>query len=295
MTTGWRLTSGACSVTVMPHSERSGRRGFSNRMDIVLLYLLAGIAAGILSGLFGLGGGVIIVPVLLILFGIQGVDPAASMHMAVASSLAIIVMTSLSSVRSHWRRGGVRWNIAGAMTPGIVLGALAGALLAAWISGELLRLIFASFLLAVALRMALSRDIQRTLSLPGSAGLGAAGGGIGLISALVGIGGGSLTVPFLAKCGIGMREAVGTSAACGLPIALAGTLGYVLSGWGNPLVPDWSSGYVFWPAVLAVAVTSTLLAPVGAMLSYRLPAILLRRLFAMLLGLMAIRLFYGGF
>lgn len=259
-------------------------------MDLVLLYLAAGTAAGILSGLFGLGGGVIIVPVLLLLFGLQGIPESVSMHMAVASSLAVIVTTSIASLRAHARRGGVRWELTLALTPGIVVGALGGALLAAWISGEALRIIFALFLVAVALRMGFAGEIRSSLALPGRAALGLAGTGIGLLSALVGIGGGSLTVPFLAKCGVAMREAVGTSAACGLPIALAGAVGFVLSGWNHPELPAWTSGYVFWPAVLAVATTSSLLAPVGAMLAYRLPADLLRRLFAVLLGLMAIRL-----
>ena len=259
-------------------------------MDLVLLYLAAGVAAGILSGLFGVGGGVIIVPVLLLLFGLQGIPESVSMHMAVASSLAIIVTTSISSVHAHARRGGVRWDLALTLTPGIIVGALGGASLAAWISGDALRVIFALFLATVALRMGFSPEIRSSLTLPGRAGLGLVGSGIGVLSALVGIGGGSLSVPFLAKCGVTMREAVGTSAACGLPTALAGTIGFMISGWNHPELPPWTSGYVFWPAVLAVAITSAMLAPVGAMLAYRLPAKVLRRLFAILLGLMAVRL-----
>lgn len=259
-------------------------------MDLVFLYLAAGVVAGILSGLFGLGGGIIIVPVLLLLFGQQSIPDSVSMHMAVASSLAVIVTTSISSVRAHALRGGVRWELARALAPGIVIGALFGALIAAWISGELLRIIFALFLASVALRMGFSGEIRSSLALPGRTILRLVGGGIGLLSALVGIGGGSLTVPFLTKCGVAVREAVGTSAACGLPIALAGTIGFMISGWNHPELPDWSTGYVFWPAVVTVAVTSSLLAPVGAMLAYRLPAKLLRRLFAIMLGLMAIRL-----
>ncbi|MCK8515391.1 sulfite exporter TauE/SafE family protein [Methylonatrum kenyense] len=263
-------------------------------MSFVLLYLAAGIAAGILSGLFGLGGGVIIVPILLLVFTLQGIADSVSMHMAVASSLAIIVTTSIASIRAHARRGGVRWELALSLVPGIVVGALAGALLAAWISGEALRIIFATFLAITALRMGFAGEIRRALTLPGRAGMSLVGSGIGLLSALVGIGGGSLTVPFLAKCGVAMREAVGTSAACGLPIALAGTIGFMISGWNHADLPNWTSGYVFWPAVLAVAITSTLLAPVGAMLAYRLPATLLRRLFAVLLALMAIRLLFDA-
>ncbi len=259
----------------------------------LMIYLGAGAVAGLIGGLFGLGGGVVMVPVMLFVFTAQGLPEAATMHMAVASSLAIIVLTSLSSVRAHHRLRGVLWPVFVRLAPGIVAGALAGAWFADSLSAAALQNVFALFLAAVAAKMALELTPASGRHLPGTAAMTAAGGVIGAASAVVGIGGGTLTVPFLTRCGIAMRQAVGTSAACGLPIALAGAAGFMLTGWGQPELPPFTTGYVYWPAVGGIAAASVVAAPVGARLAHRMPAPLLRRLFAALLALVALRLFLG--
>ena len=264
-------------------------------METILVYLLAGCVSGLISGLFGLGGGVVIVPVLLFVFTAQGVPAEVMVHMAVASSLAVIIITSLSSIRAHWKLGGVLWPVALRLAPGIVVGALLGALIAHWMSGALLQAVFALFLVVVAVRMGLNLQPPATGGVPGAIGLSAVGTGIGCLSAIVGIGGGTMTVPFLSRCRIAMREAVGTSAVCGLPIAVAGTLGFIITGWGHPQVPAYTSGYVYWPAVAGITAASIVLAPVGARLAHRLPQVLLRRLFAVLLAVVAARLLFGVF
>ncbi len=259
----------------------------------LLIYLAAGAVSGLIAGLFGLGGGVVIVPVLIVVLGAQGVSQEVLMQMAVASSLAVIVITSISSVRAHHRLGGVRWDIFRRMVAGIALGAAAGAVLANMLSFDVLRGVLGLFLLAVAVQMGLGLRPRAEGRLPGMPGLNAAGFVIGGFSALVGIGGGTLTVPYLSRCAVEMREAVATSAAGGMPIAMAGSLGFVVTGWGHPALPDYATGYVYWPAVAGIAVASYLLAPVGARLAHRLPPALLRRVFAILLGLIGLRLLLG--
>lgn len=262
-------------------------------MTTLLIYLLAGAGAGLIGGLFGLGGGVIMVPVLLFVFTAQGLPEAVMMHMAVGSSLAVIIVTSLSSVRAHHRLGGVRWPVFGRMAGGIAAGAFAGSWIADSLSSAALQNVFATFIMVVAVKMALGRNPSSSRGLPGLPLLSLAGAVIGGLSALVGIGGGTLSVPFLSWRGLSMRHAVGTSAACGLPIAVAGAAGFMVAGWDNPAVPPMSTGYVHWPAVASLALASVVIAPYGARLAHRLPGAMLQRLFAALLVLVALRLLLG--
>lgn len=259
-------------------------------LSALLIYAAAGALSGLVAGLFGLGGGVVMVPVLLFVFALQAVPEAVQMHMAVASSLAVITVTAISSARAHHRLGSVLWPVLVRMLGGIVLGALLAAWLANHLPSAVLQNVFAVFLLALAVRVGLRLEPPVGDRLPGAAGLFAAGGVIGALSALVGVGGGTLSVPFLRWCGVAMKRAVGTSAACGLPIALAGAAGFMVTGMGHPEVPAWSTGYVHWPAVLGLAATSVWFAPLGARLSHRLPAAVLERLFAALLAVVALRL-----
>jgi len=256
------------------------------------LYLLLGAFAGVLAGLLGVGGGLVIVPVLAFIFGDRGFE--SIMHMAVGTSLATIVLTSISSVRAHHRRGAVRWEVFARLTPGIILGALAGAALAEQMPSDRLRLVFGVFELLVALQMALSLRPAPHRQLPGSAGMFTAGGAIGTISAVVGIGGGSLSVPFLAWCNVPMRNAIATSAACGLPISLAGAVGFAFAGWGEPRLPDYTLGYVYLPAFAGVVTASVLFAPVGARLAHSLPATTLKRFFALFLAVLGVRILLYG-
>ncbi|ROR34527.1 sulfite exporter TauE/SafE family protein [Inmirania thermothiophila] len=260
----------------------------------LLAYLAAGALAGVLAGLLGVGGGIVIVPALLVLLEAQGVAPELSMHMAVGTSLATILLTSLSSVRAHHRRGALRRELVAAMAPAIAAGALAGAGLADALAGAVLRRIFGAFLLLVAAQLALELVPAGRRQVPGRGVLAAAGGVIGAVSALLGIGGGSLTVPFLVWRNVPVHEAVATSAACGLPIAAAGAAGFVWGGWGETGLPPWSLGYVHLPALAGIALASVPAAPVGAALAHRWPAARLRRIFAAFLVVVGLRMLLGG-
>ncbi|QGU33590.1 sulfite exporter TauE/SafE family protein [Thermochromatium tepidum] len=255
-------------------------------------YLAVGAVSGVLAGLFGIGGGAVMVPALILLFGAFGHGGDWLAHLAVGTSLATILGTGAASMLAHQRRGGVRWDLVRPLAPGIVLGALAGAGLAGWLSGPWLQRVFALFLATVGVRLlrGAATASHGSRPLPGPLGLAGVGGVIGLLSSLVGIGGGTLTVPFLTSRGLEMRQAVGTSAACGLPIAAAGALGFALVGWGRSGLPDLSSGFVYWPAVLAMLLASLPSAPLGAQLAHRLPVPHLKRLFGLLVLLIAGRL-----
>lgn len=249
----------------------------------LLLYLLLGAAAGVLAGLFGVGGGIIIVPVLVLSFTSHGIAPEILTHLAVGTSLATIVFTSINSTLEHHRRGAVRWPLFRWLMLGIVLGTVLGALTAAAIKGEWLQKIIGTFAVVIAIQLALDLKPRASRDVPGKPGLAAAGGVIGWASAIFGIGGGSLTVPFLVWRSVPMQQAVATSAACGLPIAIAGALSFIWTGWGNPQLPAWSLGFVYLPGLLGIALTSMFFARIGARLAHRLSPRLLKRLFALLL------------
>lgn len=249
----------------------------------LLLYLLLGAVAGVLAGLYGVGGGIIIVPVLVLSFTSHGLAPEILTHLAVGTSLATIVFTSINSTLEHHRRGAVRWPLFRWLTLGIVLGTVLGALTAAAIKGEWLQKIIGTFAVVIAIQLALDLKPRASRDVPGKPGLTAAGGVIGWASAIFGIGGGSLTVPFLVWRSVPMQQAVATSAACGLPIAIAGALSFIWTGWGNPQLPAWSLGFVYLPGLLGIALTSMFFARIGARLAHRLSPRLLKRLFALLL------------
>jgi len=252
-------------------------------MDIILIYLAVGAIAGLLAGLFGVGGGLIIVPVLVYLFTSQGMAPAILVHMAVGTSLATIVFTSISSVRAHHKRGAVRWDLFWRLTPGIVVGALLGAVVADWMPSLVLRRFFALFEWFVGVQLLLNIRTNPHRDVPGRAGLFVAGNVIGTVSSIVGIGGGTLTVPFLAWCNVAMRKAVATSSACGLPIAIAGAVGFVVLGWSPTSGLQWSLGYLYLPALFGIAASSIAFAPLGARLAHSLPPDKLKRLFGLFL------------
>nr|WP_286208422.1 sulfite exporter TauE/SafE family protein [Pseudomonas koreensis] len=248
-----------------------------------LLYLALGACAGVLAGLFGVGGGIIIVPVLVFSFTLQGFDQSILTHLAVGTSLATIIFTSINAVREHHRRGAVRWPIFMWMTVGILLGAGFGALTAEAISGPNLQKIIGVFALVIAAQLALEIKPKASRTVPGKLGLTVAGSVIGWASAIFGIGGGSLTVPFLTWRSVPMQQAVATSSACGLPIAVASALSFMILGWHDPLLPPHSLGFVYLPALLGIALTSMVFARLGARLAHKLSPRLLKRLFAALL------------
>ncbi len=258
-----------------------------------LVYGGLGAFAGTLAGLFGVGGGLVIVPVLVLLFAGAGIAPEVIVHLAVGTSLATIVFTSLSSVYAHHRRGAVRWELVLQLAPGIVVGAWLGAVVADFLPGHNLRIVFGVFELLVALQMGVNLRASPEHRLPARTGMGLAGAVIGFVSAVVGIGGGTMTVPYLQWCSVAMRHAVATSAACGLPIALAGATGFLFSGWSNEALPPYSSGYIYWPAFGGIVLFSVLFAPLGARLAHKLPAAQLKRFFALFLALLGIRMLLG--
>lgn len=249
-----------------------------------------GALAGVLAGLLGIGGGIIIVPVLALVFESQGVPVDVLMHVAIGTSLATIIATSISSMRAHHKRGAIYWHVFRRITPGIVIGALLGAVLADVIHGEQLRLIFSIFMFLVATQMIIARMPDPHRSLPGKLGLSVAGTSIGTISSLMGVGGGSMSVPYLTWCNVPVRNAVATSAAIGLPIAIAGTAGFVISGWGMDGRPDWSVGYVNLPAFFGIVAASIVFAPTGAALAHRIPPKLLKRFFGVFLFVLGVRM-----
>lgn len=263
-------------------------------MDL-LAYLLTGALAGVMAGLLGVGGGLVVVPALAWVFATQGYASDSLMQFAVGSSLATIVPTSVSSLLAHHTRGSVDWTAVRGLVPGIVLGALAGAVLAHFTSSAGLAVCFGLFEIAVALQLAFGGAPAAHRRLPGAAGMTAAGGVIGAVSALLGIGGGTLTTPYLAWHGIDIRRAVGTSATVGLPIALAGAAGFLVTGQAAAWQPGHNTGYIVWPAVATIAFTSVLLAPLGARLAHHLPRARLRQVFALFLLVVGARMLWSVF
>lgn len=262
-------------------------------MEILLVYLLVGAIAGMIAGLLGVGGGLIIVPVLALLFQQWGIADSVLMHLAIGTSLATIVVTAISSMYAHHKHGAVDWAVFRQLTPGIIVGALLGAVIADFMSTRALRLFFGVFEIAVAIQIGFQLMASPQRTLPGTVGMTAAGGVIGALSTVVGIGGGTLTVPFLVWCNIMLRKAVATSSATGLPIAVAGAVGFVVTGWNAPQLPAWSSGYIYWPALTGIAAASVLFAPVGARLAHTLPVHVLRRFFAIFLAVLGVRMLLG--
>jgi uncharacterized membrane protein YfcA len=256
------------------------------------IFLALGAVAGTLAGLLGVGGGLIIVPVLLWVFLHQGMDPSVVVHLAVGTSLASIIVTSVASIIAHNRRGAVRWPVVALLAPGIVVGAWVGAVVADLLPSIWLQRVFGCFAIVVGLQMAFGLQVGAHRAMPGRWGMLMAGSVIGVVSAVVGIGGGSMTVPFLHWNSMDMRNAVATSAACGLPIALAGALGFLISGWNEQALPAGASGYLYWPALPGIVVASVLFAPLGAHLAHTLPLPLLRRIFALLLLLVGSKLLF---
>jgi uncharacterized membrane protein YfcA len=258
----------------------------------LLLYLLMGALAGVCAGLFGVGGGVIIVPVLIFAFTAQGVSPELLTQLAIGTSLATIVLTSINSALTHHRLGNVDWRVFWRFAPGVALGVFFSAQIAARISGNALQLGFGIFGLFVAAQMALGIQPKASRNLPSALPLLAIGGGFGLLSGLFGIGGGSLTVPFLNWCNLTMQRAVAVSAACGIPIAIIGALSYMYVGWQREGLPEFSSGYVYWPAFIGIGIAAAPMARVGANLAQRLPSDKLRRLFALFLFVISVQFIY---
>lgn len=251
--------------------------------QLLVSLILLGAFTGLFAGLFGIGGGGVMVPVLTLLFTAQHFPSEHIVHLALGTSMTAIVPTAIASLRAHHSHQAVLWPVVIKITPGILAGTFAATFLATYLSAKPLAIFFSCFMAFVAIQMVINRKPKPSRNLPGTTGLVAAGSGIGSISALVAIGGGTLTVPFLTWCNISLPVAIGTSAAVGLPIALSGAIGYLLNGLRVENLPAYTSGFIFWPAVVAMASASFFTAPLGAKLAHRLPIPILKKLFALLL------------
>tara|TARA_R110002050_G_scaffold1244_4_gene8575 strand:- start:7141 stop:7944 length:804 start_codon:yes stop_codon:yes gene_type:complete len=256
----------------------------------ILVFLLLGCFVGFMAGLLGIGGGGIMVPVLTSLFLLQGVPVEHVVHLALGTSMASIIITSISSLRAHHAKGAVIWKVVKSMAPGIVIGTFLATLLVSYISSVYLALFFSLFMAYVAIRMFLNTAPKPEKNISAHTDLFIAGSGIGAISAMVSIGGGSLTVPYLIRQNIDMKKAIGTSAAIGLPISIAGTLGYVINGWESYSIGNYTFGYVYLPAVLLISTASFFTAPYGAKLAHNLNITTLKKVFSILLIILSIKM-----
>ena len=256
----------------------------------VIIFLILGAIVGIMAGLLGVGGGGIMVPALTAIFLAMGIPVEKVVHLALGTSMASIVITSIASLRAHHARDGVIWNIVKRITPSIILGTFLATFLAAYMSSFYLAIFFSIFMATASIQMFLNikpKPSQKPLS---NTSLFFAGNSIGIISALVSIGGGSLTVPFLSWHNIELKKAIGTSSAIGLPIALAGTLGYVINGWDSQYQINHTLGFIYLPAVALISLVSFFTAPLGAKLVHKLPVATLKKIFALLLIILSIKM-----
>ena len=262
---------------------------------LIVELAVLGIGTGFLAGLLGIGGGMLMVPFITLILANRGVSADLSVKMAIATSMATIIFTSLSSVRAHHKRGAVRWDIVRRLAPGIVAGSIVGSLgVFALLKGTSLAIFFGLFVSFSATQMFLDRKPKPTRQMPGTAGQLVAGGFIGFLSGLVGAGGGFISVPFMTWCNVAIHNAVATSAALGFPIAAANVVGYVISGQTVQNLPEGSLGYIWLPALAVVAVCSFLTAPLGARAAHSIPVAKLKRVFASILYVLATYMLYKG-
>jgi len=259
-------------------------------MEWYISYFVLGAVAGFLDGMFGVGGGLVLVPVLVFLFDSQQFPAEHVMLLALGTSMAGILFSSLASLREHHRHGAVNWRVVRNITPGILLGTGIGALLASSIPTRGLAIFFTLFVYLVAVQILVDLRPHATRQLPGTAGMTMAGIFTGCLSSMVSIGGGSIIVPFLVWCNVSLRNAIGTSAAIGFPVAVGGTIGYVFTGMNIHFLPAYSLGFVYLPALFWIALASSITAPLGAKATHHMKTGLLRKFFALLLLVVATKL-----
>jgi len=260
-------------------------------MTWIAAYLVSGAFVGFLAGLIGIGGGMTLVPILSALFSAQGLAPGYSVHLALGTAMASTLFTSFSSVREHHRLGSVDWQIVRRMVPGLMFGSLVSTGAAGWLSQGTLAILFALIASAGATQMLRASRPVAARPLPGPLPLFAWMSAIGATCGLVSAGGAFLTVPFMVYCGVPMRNAIGSGAAMAWPIALIGTTGYVVSGWPAMAgLPDYALGFVLLPVLAVLVAASMLAAPFGARMTHRLPTLALKRIFAVMLYLVALKM-----
>ena len=261
--------------------------------ELIIIFVALGAFVGIMAGLLGIGGGGILVPLLTTIFIYQQFPMQQVVHVALGTSMACIMVTSFSSLRAHHANAGVIWPIVKVMAPAIIIGTFAATFLAAQLSSKALAVFFAVFMAYVASQMFRSKPVQASFVQAGKLELSLVAAFIGAISALVSIGGGSLSVPYLIWRNLDIRKAIGTSAALGFPIAVTGTLGYVINGIHSGITLPHTIGFIYWPAVLLVIVPSYFTAKIGAGLTQTLPVKALKRIFGVLLLLLSIKMLFS--
>ena len=261
-------------------------------MDIAywLIYLGVGVFVGFFAGLLGIGGGSVMVPILSLTFASQGFSSDHVIHMALATSMATIIPGGVASAWTHHRHNAVNWQVVKLMLPGILLGTVSGAVIAHFSSTAFLKTFFVGFICFLAVQLLFDLKPKSRHALPGTTGLFAFGTAMGVISSFAGIGGAILSISFLTWCNIRMHEAIGTAAAIGVPLAIAGTVGFVVTGLYDHGLPPLGLGYVYLPAFAGIAVTSFLITPLGAKLAHRLPVVVLRRIFVVFLVALAVKM-----
>ncbi|HWI80456.1 sulfite exporter TauE/SafE family protein [Ramlibacter sp.] len=262
---------------------------------LIFELVLLGIGTGFLAGLLGIGGGMVMVPFITLILSHQGVAPGLAVKMAIATSMATIIFTSISSVRAHHQRGAVRWDLVRGLAPGIIVGGMIASLgVFALLKGSWLALVFGVFVAFSATQMFRNKKPKPSRAMPTGAGRLGAGGFIGFLSGLVGAGGGFISVPFMAWCNVPMHNAVATSAALGFPIALTNVIGYIVSGQSAQNLPPASFGYIWLPGLVIIALGSVLTAPMGAKAAHSLPVAKLKKVFASVLYLLAVYMLFKG-
>jgi len=262
--------------------------------SLILILLLMGAFGGFAAGLLGIGGGMVLVPFITMIFTAKHFPPEVVVHMSIATSLATIMFTSMSSVRAHHAHGAVRWDIVKLLAPGILLGSWVGPWLGKQMNSSALALFFGVFVAFSATQMLLGKKPSGARELPGTPGMFAAGGVIGVMSGLLGAGGGFISVPFMSWCNVKIHNAVATSAALGFPIALAGTLSNVYFGLNAPNLPAYSLGFIYLPALAVIVAASVTMAPLGARTAHKLPVAALKKAFAVILYMLASYMLWKG-
>jgi uncharacterized membrane protein YfcA len=261
-------------------------------ISLIIALLAVGAAVGFAAGLLGIGGGMLLVPFMTMILTAKQFPAEHIVHMAIATSLATIMFTSISSVRAHHKRGAVIWRIVKLFVPGILIGSWIGPWIGAQMNSTMLAAFFAVFVAFSATQMLFDKKPAASRDLPGTPGMFAAGSGIGVLSGLVGAGGGFISVPFMTWCNVKIHNAVATSAALGFPIALAGTLSNIYFGMNIPDLPPGSLGYIYLPALLVVSIASVTTAPLGAKTAHNLPVKSLKKVFAFMLYTLAAYMLY---
>jgi len=260
-----------------------------------VVYLLMGLFVGWFAGLLGIGGGLMLVTLMVYLFTLQGFPEDRIVHIALGTSITSIVFTSLSSLRAHHKHGAVRWDIVRASAFGLVIGTLLGTLVADQLKSKYLATFFVIFVYYSAVQMFVNAKPKPSRQLPGTLGMNLAAIVVGIMSALVGMGGGVMTIPLMSLCNVPMRNAIGTSAALGLPIAIAGAAGFIVTGLDKDHLPPYSVGYVYIPALVGIVLGTLVTVPWGAKIAHTMPVPRLKKIFAVILFILATRMLWTLF